>query len=1043
MIEKTESVCRLTCMSLLALALLFDPAAEATPTVAVVTAPGTTQSVTLTWSPSTSRGIMNYNLYCGVASGNYTDEMAVGETNNVTVSELVPGTTYYFAVEAEDTNGVDSPFSNEIKYSVPIGTNSVMEPQPCSVTIGNLNQTYSGQSEMVVVATNPTNVPVNITYNGIPSAPTNAGTYTVIATVASTNYVGAATNTFTISRAPAVISLGNLLQTYDGAGEAVSVTTQPANLPTSVTYNGLSSLPTSPGSYVVACSIVNGNYTGSTTNTLLINKAPQTITAQPWAADSISLDQFTNPIPLAATASSGLPVTFAIGPDSPATLTNGNMVVSLGVTGRITVLASQAGNTYYAAAPETMLSLEVTNGNQTITFNPIANQIVTNAPFQLTAAASSGLPVQFTVVSGPATINSNVLTLTGPGQVAVEATQVGNTNWNPAAPVSQSINVSLAGQTISFGGLAPQVYGNAPFSLNATASSGLPVTYSSSAPSVAQISGGTVTIMEAGTAIITASQAGDGINYSAAQGVSQTLTVDREWQTITVQPLETNLITLDQFTNMIPLTATASSGLPVAFALEAGSPATLTNGNALASLGVTGTITVLASQAGNVDYSMAPEAVLTLEVTNGNQTVAFNPIANQIVTNAPFQLTATASSGLPVQFSVVSGPATINGNVLTLTGPGLVAVEATQAGNTNWNPAAPVNQSFNVGLALASAAAPIITTQPDNQTAVAGGEATFSVSAGGALPLNYQWICDGTNISGATNASLTLTGVLFCQVGTYSVLVSNSLGSILSSNAELGTPPAITVQPASQSVESNCSATFNVLASSTAPLAYQWWNNGLALDTETNSSLALTNVQASNFGSYSVVVANAFGAITSKVAMLALAAPPVANFGTVLRFPEGGLRINASELTTNDTVAMFDSLTVIEVSSNSAAGGSVSLSGPWIYYAPPAGMVVSDTFTYTVSDGHCGTAVGTVTVQPDSRIPQPSHFNIAKMGDGSLQLSFDGMPGGTYHLQYTESLSPASWQPLTSQTADGFGVFQYTDSPVTGAQGRFYRAVWP
>jgi hypothetical protein len=259
----------------------------------------------------------------------------------------------------------------------------------------------------------------------------------------------------------------------------------------------------------------------------------------------------------------------------------------------------------------------------------------------------------------------------------------------------------------------------------------------------------------------------------------------------------------------------------------------------------------------------------------------------------------------------------------------------------------------------------------------------------------------------------------------------------------VGSLPRISGQPASQSVESNCNATFSVSASSAQTVGYQWWYNDAALDAATNSSLAISGVQASNFGSYSVVLTNVFGATTSAVAVLALALPPQANPVTVLRFPQGGVRVNVSALTSNDTVAMYDSLTVIEVSTNSAEGGSVSLSGSWIYYTPPANGAASDTFTYTVSDGHCGTSMATVTVLPGASNPQPLNFAIANTGDGSVQLSFDGMPGGAYQIQCTASLSPASWQTLTNAPANSLGVFQISDSSAANLPMRFYRALWP
>jgi uncharacterized delta-60 repeat protein len=88
-----------------------------------------------------------------------------------------------------------------------------------------------------------------------------------------------------------------------------------------------------------------------------------------------------------------------------------------------------------------------------------------------------------------------------------------------------------------------------------------------------------------------------------------------------------------------------------------------------------------------------------------------------------------------------------------------------------------------------SAFPPVITSQPTNQTVFAGGTATFSVAASGALPLSYQWNFNGTNIVEATNATLTLTNVQLSQAGNYAVLVTNAYGSVLSSNAVLTVNP--------------------------------------------------------------------------------------------------------------------------------------------------------------------------------------------------------------------------------------------------------------
>src|SRR6185503_13632744 len=80
----------------------------------------------------------------------------------------------------------------------------------------------------------------------------------------------------------------------------------------------------------------------------------------------------------------------------------------------------------------------------------------------------------------------------------------------------------------------------------------------------------------------------------------------------------------------------------------------------------------------------------TFTVAKANQTITFGSLANKTYGDAAFNVSAAASSGLAVTFSIVSGPATISGNTVTITGAGTVTVRASQAGNTNWNAAANV-----------------------------------------------------------------------------------------------------------------------------------------------------------------------------------------------------------------------------------------------------------------------------------------------------------------------------------------------------------------
>ncbi len=176
--------------------------------------------------------------------------------------------------------------------------------------------------------------------------------------------------------------------------------------------------------------------------------------------------------------------------------------------------------------------------------------------------------------------------------------------------------------------------------------------------------------------------------------------------------------------------------------------------------------------------------------------------------------------------------------------------------------------------------APSFTTQPASQSANVGGSVTFTAAASGTPAPTYQWKKNGTDIAGATGTALALTNVQTSDAGDYAVVATNSVGSTPSATATLTVttvvidPPAITVPPASQTVNLGDTASFGVTATGTAPVAYQWRKNGGTLAGATDSVLTLTNVQASAAGSYTVTVSNAAGTVTSAGATLSVTTPP-------------------------------------------------------------------------------------------------------------------------------------------------------------------------
>ncbi len=154
------------------------------------------------------------------------------------------------------------------------------EKLSATVTLSNFNQTYDGNAKTIGVVTNPANLNVVVTYNGSTSAPTNAGTYAVVATIDDANYQGSATGTLTIAKAAATVTLSNLVQNYDGTAKTVTVTTVPSGLNVTVTYNNSANAPTALGNYNVVATVSDPNYTGAASGVLTIQS---TIKAFPTA----------------------------------------------------------------------------------------------------------------------------------------------------------------------------------------------------------------------------------------------------------------------------------------------------------------------------------------------------------------------------------------------------------------------------------------------------------------------------------------------------------------------------------------------------------------------------------------------------------------------------------------------------------------------------------------------------------------------------------------------------------------------------------------
>jgi sugar lactone lactonase YvrE len=387
--------------------------------------------------------------------------------------------------------------------------------------------------------------------------------------------------------------------------------------------------------------------------------------------------------------------------------------------------------------------------SQTIAFTPVPTGQVAAASVNLSASATSGLPVSFTSLTpSVCTVSGNTASLISYGFCTIRATQAGDGLYAAAPAVSQTFGIGHASQTISFAPIAGQVAATS-VNLSATATSGLAVSFASLTPSVCTVSGSSATLISYGFCTIQATQPGNG-EYSTAPAVDQSFGVGHAAQTISFSPIAGQVAATN-----VNLSATATSGLAVSFTSL--TPSICTVSGTTASLISYGFCTIQATQAGNSEYFAAPTVSQTFGVGHASQTISFTPVAAGQVAATNVNLSATATSGLAVSFtSLTPAICTVSGSTASLISYGFCTIQATQAGNSEYLGAPPVDQTFGVGHASQTISFTPIAGQ------VAATNVNLAATATSGLTVSFTSLTPSIcTVSGST-ASLISYG--FCTI---------------------------------------------------------------------------------------------------------------------------------------------------------------------------------------------------------------------------------------------------------------------------------------
>jgi subtilisin-like proprotein convertase family protein len=510
-------------------------------------------------------------------------------------------------------------------------------------------------------------------------------------------------------------------------------------------------------------------------------------------------------------------------------------------------------------------------------------------------------------------------------------------------------------------------------------------------------------------------------------------------------------------------------------------PLTITANNATKVYGAA-LPTFTASYSGFVNGDTA--ASLTTPVTLGTTATASSPVGAYTITasgavDANYTITEVNGS-----LNVTAAPLTITANNATKAyGAALPTFTASYSGFVNGDTASSLTTPVTLGT-TATASSPVgaytITasgavdanytiTEVNGSLNVTAAPLTITANNatkvyGAALPsftASYSGFVNGDTASSLTTpVTLGTTAIASSPVGAYTITASGAVDANYSISFVAGTltisqstTTGMIVSSANPALP-GANVTFTMTVSPVAPGAgtpagqVVFIIDGSMAGTATLSGgVAAFATNSLPHGSNTVVAQYAgnlnFVGITNTLAPVQIIdTPPVASNVTIERYPTMSVKVSIATLLTNTSAAEGDTLTVA-VSSTSSNGAAITVTNGWVFYTPASGFTNADSFTYTVTDNFGESAVGTVFVVIEVDNSQGENLAITNLGNGSYLIVGNGIPGRTYRLESTPSLSPADWQIIVggSVTAGSTGSFQYTNTPSGGTN--FYRTVFP
>ena len=454
------------------------------------------------------------------------------------------------------------------------------------------------------------------------------------------------------------------------------------------------------------------------------------------------------------------------------------------------------------------------------------------------------------------------MTVTGVGTVVLNASQAANGNYT-AATATTNFAVTVGTPTLAFVPIATQVFGASPFAVSASSASSGTVTYSVvSGP--ATISGSTVTVTGVGTVTLEADQLASG-NYAAATATTN-FTVTPAVPTLVFTPIGTQPFGAPPFT----VSASSASSGPITYSVVSG-PATI-SGSTVTLTG-SGSVVLAANQAASGNYAAATAVADFTAEAAGSPTLVFTPIGTQTYGVAPFTVSATSASSGAVTYSVVSGPATVSGSTVTITGIGSVVLSATQAASGTYT-SATATTNFTV-----VAEVPTLTFTPIATQTYGAAPFTVSATSASSGAITYSVVSGSASISGST---VTLTGIGPVVLRASQVASGNYAATAVTTNfTVVPATPTLAFTPIASQTYGVAPFTVSASSASTGAITYTVIG-GNSIATISGSTVSVTGVgtvtlQASQAADANYNAATATTTFAVTPATPALAFTPIAS----------------------------------------------------------------------------------------------------------------------------------------------------------------------